>query len=124
MHYGTLIRISKILHDIGEVENVENYIAEGIESLHKHANKMINVIALALTDSKTKPTFMLKYYIKWNLTTVELFQLLHIVVKQMRITEYLQSIILVKGMNQMTKIQNKMKAPTDIETAGELSVKQ
>ena len=68
---------------------------------------------------------MLKYYIKWNLTTVELFQLLHIVVKQMRITEYLQSIILIKGMNQMENLtKNKVTgAPqtSNTETSGEQS---
>jgi len=123
LHYGTIIRISGIIHNIDEVEKLNNYVTEGIESIHKNANKIVEVIAFAITDTKSEPSIFLKNFIKWNLTPIELQTLLNIIIKQMRIIEFLQSIILVKGLNQMENLnQSKMEVPQDTETVGKQSV--
>ncbi len=126
LHFGTIIRMSKILIGIDEVEKLDNYIAEGIESISKHANKLVEVIALAIIDSKNKPTLLLKRFILKNLSAIEINQILNIVVKQMRIMEFLQSIVLIKGLSQMEKLmRNKTEnVPKNTETSGEQSDQQ
>lgn len=123
LHYGTLIRMSKIIIQIDKLERVENHIVEGIDYISRYADMMIDIIAIALTDTKIMPSPLLKIFIRNNLTAIEVFELLNIVATQMRIVEFLQSIILIKGMNQMENLmQNKMeKAPqtNNTEISGE-----
>jgi len=128
LYYGTIIRMSKIIIQIEKLEKVENHVIEGIEYISKYANMMIDIITIALTNSKLMPPIFLKRFIKNNLTATEVFELLNIVAVQMRTVEFLQSIILIKGMNQMENLtkNNMDKAPqtSDTETSGEQSEAQ
>jgi len=125
LFYGTTIKMSKIIIQIDKLEQVDNHIVEGIEYMAKYADMMVDVVAIALTNSKRNPSRALKNFIKNNLTAIEVFKLLNIVAVQMRTIEYLQSIILIKGMNQMENLtKNKVTgAPqtSNTETSGEQS---
>ena len=128
LYYGTTIRMSKIIVQIGRIEKINNHVVEGIEIMARCADLMIDVIAIALINSKKEPSKRLKNFLKYNLTHIETKELLNIVAVQMRTVEFLQSIILIKGLNQMENLtKNKMdKAPQteNIETSGEQSDQQ
>jgi len=125
LYYGTLIRMSKILMEIEKIQSKEgsDLLAEGIDHIAKHADKMVDAIAIAVVNRERKPSWILKRFIKNNLTTTEIFELLNIVAHQMRIMEYLRSIVLIKGLSQMEKLTTTKtaNAPQDTETPGKQS---
>jgi len=123
---GTVISMCKILITIDNIDKEKEYISQGIESIAEHADKMIEIIAIAITNSEKRPSRILKKFIKCNLTNIEIFELLSIVTTQMRIMEFLQCIVLVKGLNQMEKL-TKIKAenaPQNTPISGEQSEQQ
>ena len=101
---GTLIRISKTLADIEEVNRDD--FKSGL-ALTKAFNiymsgkgeQIIDIIALALTNTEKYPSQSLINLIKWNVSNEELYQLIEIIVSQINVSPFMNSIIFIKGMS-------------------------
>jgi hypothetical protein len=105
---GNLIRISKILEEIDEVK--ENDINSGNDLLrlyHKyvsgHGEQIIDIVAIALTNTKKLPKESLKDLIRWNVDNIELLQLVRIISEQLSVQPFITTIISMKGMSLMKK---------------------
>ena len=100
---GTLLRISKEVNDIkfNSEEKLEgvNLIAKAFESALSDTQCLINVLALAITNSEKRPGEKLKKFLLENLTTAQMMKILMMVVNQLNVNDFLNSIILVKGMS-------------------------
>ena len=98
---GTLIRISKIMTDMDFAETIkrDDFISTGIELMAKDAEILIQIIALAITNSEQKPSVSLLKFLRINLTMDEILQIISFVLKQMNVSDFMNSIILIKGMS-------------------------
>ena len=78
---GTLIRISKTM--------------TGIELMAKDIEPIIEIICYAITNSESKPPNRLRKFMKRNLTMDEIMQIITFVLKQMNVSDFMYSIILI-----------------------------
>ncbi|HZF64203.1 MAG TPA: hypothetical protein VEZ55_06960 [Chitinophagaceae bacterium] len=100
---GTLYRISKLLLKI----DVNGFQESGTLSLayqlmKEHSSTVINIIGLAITNSKQLPDKKLLELIRFNLSSDECVTVLSFVLKQMEVTSFIQSIISIRGLDLIT----------------------
>ena len=98
---GTLIRISKIMADMEFVETInrDDFMTKGLDLMAKDSEQLIDIIAFAITNSEKKPSKGLIKFLKQNLTMDEVVQITTFVLKQMNVVDFMNSIILIKGMS-------------------------
>jgi hypothetical protein len=76
-----------------------DFIQKGIELMAKDIEPLIEIIAYAITNSEKKPSAGLIKFLTANLTMDEIMQIMTFVLKQMNVSDFMNSIILVKGMS-------------------------
>lgn len=97
---GTLIRISRILLGINMALPDRDKILEvNYETIDKHGEKLARIIALAIRNNRSEPDEKLEKFILQNFNCKEMFKVLSLVVSQMDLTNFMSSIISIKGMN-------------------------
>lgn len=97
-----LIKISKIIVDIKAIDQdffTGNYQAKGMSVIMENQMKLIDIIAIALTNPRNTPTDKFKDFLANNLTSVEILQLVSLVLRQLDIVPFLTSIMLVTNMS-------------------------
>lgn len=103
---GKLMRVAKILAEIDPEQLEMMRDKEEKSSLQKwlhiivdNKDRLVEVIALALSGRRTKPSNSLIKFLNNNLTSKELFKILILVIRQMDITSFLASMVSVAGLD-------------------------
>ena len=101
LYLGTLTKISRIMVDMEFAEKVtkENFQETGIETMAKHTDDLIQIVSIAIHNKEGKPNKHISKILKRHTTPTELLALLTYVVNQMDVTNFMKSIISVKGMS-------------------------
>jgi hypothetical protein len=104
LYLGTLLRISKVVFDIkdiqeeGELKDI-NLVAKALEMALMNTDKLIDVIALAITNNKILPDKKLKKFLMENLDAQQAFQLVTMISAQINVLSFINSIILIKRVS-------------------------
>jgi hypothetical protein len=105
---GTLLRISKeafSMTDPGDLLHHKdiNLVAKALEIAFTDTESLINVLALAITNEKKLPSKRLKYFLRGNLDTVESFNLVAVIVGQLSVMSFMNTITLIKRVSLLNK---------------------
>jgi hypothetical protein len=101
LYLGTLTRISKILVDMNFAEKVtqNNFQEIGINTMATHTDDLIQLVSIAIHNKEGNPSKRVARILRRHTTPTELLALLTIVVRQMDVSNFMKSIISVKGMS-------------------------
>lgn len=107
---GSLIKISRILLEIEYVDKVkqDDLFDVSIDAMATHTERILDVIVLAIHNSKPAPKPGLKRFLRKNMTPIEMLQILALVIKQMQVSPFVSSIISIKGMSLIEKPEEKI----------------
>ena len=100
--FAQLVNISKIIVDIKELDNTiltGNYRAKGMHVVSDNQMRLVEIVAIALTNSRKKPSKKFERFLANNLTSSEILQLINLVLRQLDIVPFLTSIMLVTNMS-------------------------
>ena len=103
---GTILRISKVIESMELDKNGFDdkiLMDVGVDQVVKNMNKMIEVVALAMTNTESGPSNSLRRYLLENARPSEIFTIIKIIIKQMNVMDFMTSIILIKGMSLFKK---------------------
>ena len=102
-----LIRVSKLLLSIepGTFDR-ENILDSNYKAMGKHSETVAKIVAIALHNKRSEPSSRLVSFIMDQFTAKELEGVLGIVIKQMSVTDFMKSIISVRGLNLLEKPQS------------------
>jgi hypothetical protein len=95
--FGNLIRISKIL--VGIDGDIMTIIKDGYKSIDAYGPFLSRIVAIALHNKKSWPPDSLSDFIDTNITSAEMADIFAVILKQMNVQGFLNSIILIKGVN-------------------------
>lgn len=123
---GSLIKISKIILGIelklpdskGEYTN-GNLLNANYEAIEKHGGSLAQIIAVAIQNNKHPVNEKMVRFILQNFTTKEMMGVLSLVLKQMDLTNFMSSIILVRGLNVL---DSQTIAPVSLAKENEMSL--
>ena len=97
---GTLIRISRLLLSIDlSFFNKEKIVEGNYLAIEKNAQKLAECIALAVHNRESPVPKKLVSFILANFSTAELYACLLLVIKQMDLSNFMNSIITIRGVN-------------------------
>ncbi len=97
---GSLIRISKILLSIDtEMFKQGSFVENCMKVMAGKGDLMAEIIAIAIVNRKTSPSKSLINLIMEEFTSADMLTALSVVIKQMDITSFMNSIISIKGTN-------------------------
>ncbi len=98
---GNLLRISSLLLSIDPkfLKGGNGLLDTGHQLASYHTDTLIQVLAIAIQNNRAEPSGSLMSLIKYNLSPREMHQLLGIVLEQMDLTNFITSIISIRGLN-------------------------
>jgi hypothetical protein len=115
---GNLLRISKLLLTI-DTDKMQkgNLLDVSYHLAGQHADTIAEILAIAIQGNKNKPGARLISLIKQNLTAKEILYLLTLVLQQLDLTNFISSIISIRGLNvldrgEKTKPENEVSPST------------
>ncbi len=103
---GTLIRISRLMVDMKFPEtdiNKDDIYTLGITLIDSNMIKVVELIAYAVINSEKKPDKKLIKFLRTNLTQKEIYEIVRIIVTQLDVTNFMSTIISIKGMSLLKK---------------------
>lgn len=106
IYLGTLIKISKILLSIEfKVPEGENKAASLLEAnyaaIQNHAGSMAEIVALAIQNNSKEVDKALVKFVVNNFTSKEMLGVLAMVLDKMDLTNFMRTIISIRGLNVM-----------------------
>jgi len=123
---GSLIRISKLLLGIHlrlpgqSLDGKEGALLQmNYEAIEKHTEQMAEIIAIAFQNNRQPASKSMVNFIMENFTTHEMQGVLALVLQQMDLTNFMRSIISVKGLNVL---ENGKPAPATIVNGSGVSL--
>lgn len=97
---GTLIKISRLLLAIDiSFFNKEKLMESNFIAVDKYAEILAECVALAIHNRKSEVPRSLVLFILTNFSTAELCHVLMLVIKQMDVSNFMTSIISIRGVN-------------------------
>lgn len=97
---GTLIKISRLLLTIDiTFFNKEKLLESNFIAADKYAETLAECVALAIHNRKSEVPRSLVSFILTNFSTAELCHVLMLVIKQMDVSNFMTSIISIRGVN-------------------------
>jgi hypothetical protein len=110
---GSLIRISRLILsiDAGKVD-FKNMLESNYRFVDQYAETAAQVIAIAITNSKQKPSGRLVKFILHNFSSSELLSTILIVVRQMGVQNFMSSIISLRGLSVLEDAVSPEVSPT------------
>lgn len=104
INMGTLIRISRILLDIDvSIFDKNNLLESNYRAIDQYGEKLAECVALCIHNKKSEVPHSLVQMVLTSFTTAELSRVLSIVLKQMDVASFMNSIISIKGANILAK---------------------
>ena len=102
----------------GEYTN-GNLLNANYEAIEKHGGSLAQIIAVARQNNKYPVNEKRVRFILQNFTTKEMMGVLSLVLKQMDLTNFMSSIILVRGLNVL---DSQTIAPVSLAKENEMSL--
>lgn len=104
---GTLLKISEELLEVDsqefeslkEKEGGSEILDIGVRNIIKNKDKMIKIIAYGIINANKEPSKKLLKFLNANLTAKEALKIVLVVIRKMDVTDFLASIVSMKGMN-------------------------
>lgn len=101
---GSLIRISEKLLAINLSEmSADSILEDNYKLMKEHGHGIAEIIAIAIVNRKAAPPKSLVSFLENNLTAKELLRVLQIVLRKMDVTNFMSSIISIRGLNALEK---------------------
>lgn len=111
---GNLMRISKILIDIDmTIYDVSNLLESNYQAIHRYGESMARIIAIAVHNKESEPPASLVGFILNNFTASELLGVVNVVGKQMELSNFMSSIISMKGFSVLQSGAGSEVSPID-----------
>jgi hypothetical protein len=111
---GNLIRISKLLLGIDmTIFNRSSIMESNYQLIDKHTRQLAEIVAIAIHNSRHAPSESLINMVVDNFTCKELLGTIHIILKQMDISNFMSSIISVRGLNVLDRTKAEEVSPED-----------
>lgn len=105
---GNLIRISQILLKIDEhILDQKNILPSIYQALSKHGSDLAEVVAIAVINTKAGPSQAVINMVREEFTPDELARTLSMIITRMNVSDFMQSIILIRGLNVLESEQKK-----------------
>lgn len=122
INMGTLIRISRILLSVDiSIFDKSNLLESNYRAIDQYGDKLAECVALCIHNKKSEVPRSLVLMVLANFTTAELYRVLSIVLKQMDIASFMNSIISIKGANILAKSTASVKNASGMsQIAGEI----
>ena len=111
---GTSFKISTLLEEIDVRSHIDSY-----GDILKHAEKLVEIVALAIVNSDEEPSNRVRRFLRRNLTAVELLKIVNLVVDQLNIMDFLSATVSIKGMSLFETAKDE--TTTKEQTTGESS---
>lgn len=103
---GNLIRISKLLLQIDEdILNTKKLLNSIYRSLDEHGDVIAEVVATALINTKVGPSKKDINLVRDEFTPLELKGVLSLVISRMNVSDFMHSIISIRGLNVLESEQ-------------------
>lgn len=101
---GSLIKISRVMlgMDISVLKDI-NVMESSYRAIAGHADAMIRVVAIALVNREEDPPQDLLDLVRREFTSKDLATTLSVILSQMNISSFLNTIISVRGLNVLAK---------------------
>lgn len=112
LNLGSLIRISKILLSIEEIDWSRPYMDVGPEVISKYAERLCEIVAIAVTNGPKPPQKRLVKFFVNNLTASELYRLIELVKGKMDVSSFLLCIVSAKGMSLLQTSAEAKESPS------------
>jgi hypothetical protein len=115
---GNLIRISRILLRIDpDIMDAKRLLESTYKALATHGDDICEVVAIAIANSKAGPSKSLVSLVRDEFTPKELLSVLSLTLNRMNVSDFVNSIILMRGLNVLEseprKEQKKKVSPSD-----------
>lgn len=114
---GSCHRISAIIVDAAPITTLD--LPTLIEAMATNCPKMAEVIAAAIHNQKPEPPRQLVELLLWNLTQKELKLLFHYVANSFNVSDFMNTIISMKGINTLQVKEKEMSPPVPGDTLEE-----
>ena len=101
---GALLEIAKVINVIKlDIKAGESIIEKSVENILRNKDALVDVAVMAIINSKGHPIrrYFLRRYINNNLNAHELMKIFELITVQMKVSDFLASILSVKGMSVM-----------------------
>lgn len=109
---GNLLRISKLLLTIqGSKGSDKSLLDQAYNLVRDHTETVVEIIAIAIQNNKYEPAAKLKRQIAENLTPKEVLHLVSAVLQQLDLTNFISSIISIRGLNVLDSGEKKEVSP-------------
>lgn len=93
---GSLIRITKLLSSINM--DFETAFTDFYKTAEQFGPTIVRVVAAAIHNRRSEPPGWLLHFVEENVSPSELADIFGVVLKQLRVEDFIKSIILVKGL--------------------------
>jgi hypothetical protein len=105
---GTMTRISTLVMAV-EISDIgrENFLQANFMIAKDHGEKLAEIIALAITNSKKYPEKKLIMELFYNLTPTDLLNIVSIVLHSLDVKSFIATIALIKSLNVLEKSEKK-----------------
>lgn len=101
---GNLIRISKIISKIDVSALKEGNLLEGnYKIMEKDGEGLARIVAIAISNTKAGPPERLVKFLLWNFTSAELAGIVLLVLRQMGLQNFMNTIISIRGLNVLDR---------------------
>ncbi len=102
LYLGTLFRVTKLILEIDTdvlKEADGNLHAIGVESIARHKDGLVRIVALAVTNGDREPPKRLVRFLDRNLTPKDLLRLVMLVVQQMEVRDFLACMVSIRQIS-------------------------
>lgn len=111
---GNVYRISRLLLKIDtDLLKGKNYLDIAHQLVTDHAMMMVEIVAIAIQNTRAEPSKKLMDLLKENLSAEEMAVLVKYVMKQMDLESFIVSIISMRGLNVLESGEKK-KGPNEV----------
>lgn len=98
--FGNLIRASDLILGIDPKRfNMDNLLQSNYEAIRDHGQAIARIVAIAIHNGRKEPPAGLIRFILDHFTSHELMTVMSVVLRQMNISDFMTTIISVRGLN-------------------------
>jgi hypothetical protein len=106
---GNMMRISKLLLKIDvSIINTKDLLNSGYNAIETHGDTLVEIVAIALKNTKEYPETSLIEFIKWNFNSEDLYAVFGKILQQMNVVAFMHTIISMKGLSVLESAEIKI----------------